>query len=310
MYKYVIKRLLLLIPVMLGVSFIIFSIMNLTPGDPASLLLGEDQNEQAIERLREELGLNEPFLVRYVKYVGDALRGDFGISYRSKEPVFDVIFARFPYTLRLAAMAILISALFGVLIGILTAVKQYSAIDNAVLGGTLIVTSMPNFWLGMMLIILFTVKLGILPATGAESWYSYIMPGLAASGSYMANIIRMTRSSMLEVLRQDYVRTAKAKGANRKTVVYKHALRNALLPIVTLIGMNIGWQLGGTIVVEQVFAIPGIGTLMLTSIRSKDIPVVTAGVVFVCLLAGVINLATDIVYAYIDPRVKSQYVKE
>ena len=280
MYKYIMKRLLLLIPVMLGVSFIIFTIMNFTPGDPASLLLGEDQNEQAIAQLREELGLNEPFLVRYVKYIGNVLKGDFGISYKTKAPVFEEIFARFPYTLRLAAMAILISAIFGVLIGILTAVKQYSAIDNIVLGGTLIVTSMPNFWLGMMLIILFTVKLGILPATGAQHWYSYIMPGLAASGSYMANIIRMTRSSMLEVLRQDYVRTAKAKGANRKKVIHKHALRNALLPIVTLIGMNIGWQLGGTIVIEQVFAIPGIGTLMLTSIRSKDIPVVMSGVVF------------------------------
>lgn len=309
MHRYIIKRLLQLIPVVLGISFILFSIMNLTPGDPAQLILGDNATPEAVEQLREELGLNGNFFVRYFNYIKDALRGDFGISYRTKEAVFTEIFSRFPNTLRLATLAILLSSVFGVLFGILSAIKQYSLVDNATLAATLLITSMPSFWLGLMLIIVFSVRLGWFPISGSETWRHFVLPAIATSAGYMANIIRITRSTMLDVVRMDYIRTARAKGAMERTITFKHALRNALLPVVTVIGINMGWQLAGTIITEQVFAISGIGSLMIVSVRMKDTPVVIASVMFVALLASLINLGTDILYAYIDPRVKSDYVK-
>ncbi len=303
----VIKRLLILIPVLVGISLILFSIMNLTPGDPAQLLLGDSATEQSIADLREELGLNGSFGERYFNYLKNVVKGDFGESYRTRGPVYDEVFARFPNTLKLAFTAIFIASVFGVLFGIISAVKQYSLVDNITLGATLLLTSVPDFWFGLMLMLLFSVSLGWLPLSGAESWKSFILPGITASANYLAYTIRMTRSSMLDVIRMDYVRTARAKGATERSVVYHHALRNALLPVVTLIGVNMGWQLGGTIIIEQVFGIPGIGSLMITSIRLKDTPVVMATVLFISVLSSLINLATDILYGYIDPRVKSQY---
>lgn len=309
MHKYVIKRLLMLIPVMLGISFILYSIMTLTPGDPARLLLGDGATEESVEILREELGLNKGFFEGYVDYLADAVQGDFGISYRSKEPVYNEVFARFPNTLKLASSAIIISIILGVSIGIIQAVRQYSILDNIISAFTLTFTSMPDFWFGLILIIVFAVKLQWLPASGSSQWYNYILPAVTASMGYTAGTVRLTRSSMLEVIRSDYVRTARAKGAPEKKVIYKHALKNALLPVVTLIGINLGWQLGGTIIVEQIFAIPGIGTLMIGAVRSKDTPLLMASVLFVALLASVINLITDILYAYIDPRIKGEYSK-
>lgn len=309
MHKYIIKRLLMLIPVMFGISFILYSIMTLTPGDPARLLLGDSATEESVEMLREELGLNKGFLEGYVDYLADAAHGDFGISYRSKEPVYNEVFARFPNTLKLASSAILISIIVGVSVGIIQAVRQYSLLDNIISALTLVCTSMPDFWFGLILIIVFAVNLKILPASGSSRWYNYILPAITASMGYTAGTIRLTRSSMLEVIRSDYVRTARAKGAPEKDVIYKHALKNALLPVVTLIGINLGWQLGGTIIVEQIFAIPGIGTLMIGAVRSKDTPLLMASVLFVALLASVINLVTDILYAYIDPRIKAEYSK-
>lgn len=309
MHKYVIKRLIMLIPVMFGISFILYSIMNLTPGDPARLLLGESATEESVAMMREELDLNKGFFEGYIDYLTDAVQGDFGISYRSKEPVYNEVFARFPNTLKLASSAILISIVLGVSVGIIQAVRQYSLLDNIISAFTLIFTSMPDFWFGLILIIVFAVKLKVLPASGSSQWYNYILPAITASMGYTAGTIRLTRSSMLEVIRSDYIRTARAKGAPEKDVIYKHALKNALLPVVTLIGINLGWQLGGTIIVEQIFAIPGIGTLMIGAVRSKDTPLLMASVLFVALLASVINLITDILYAYIDPRIKAEYSK-
>lgn len=299
----------MLIPVMIGISFILYSIMTLTPGDPARMILGDSASAEAVAQLREELGLNKGFLEGYFDYIINALHGDFGVSYRTREPVFKEVFARFPNTLKLASSAILISIIIGILVGIVQAVHQYSLFDNVVNGITLIFTSMPDFWFGLILIIVFSVELGWLPASGTKHWYSFILPAFTAAMNYTAGTIRLTRSSMLEVIRSDYIRTAREKGLSERVIVYKHALKNALLPVVTLVGVNLGWQLGGTIVVEQIFAIPGIGTLMITAVRMKDTPLLMASVLFTALLASVINLITDILYAYIDPRIKAEYSK-
>jgi len=294
MVKYIIKRLFLIIPVILGVSFIIFSIMNLTPGDPAIMILGEGAKPEQYAALREQMGLNDPFFIRYLRYVLDAVKGDFGKSYRTNIPVLQEIATRLPYTLKLAVSSELIAIFFGLPIGVLSAVKQYTKTDNIALGTSLLLTSMPSFWFAMMLILLF-------------SWKHYILPAIATSSSTLASLIRMTRSTMLEVIRQDYIRTARAKGAPERKVVFGHALRNALLPVVTIIGVNFGISLGGAIVIEQVFAIPGLGQLMVNSIRAKDTPMVVAAVLFAAIIASIINLIVDIFYTYIDPRLKSQY---
>jgi peptide/nickel transport system permease protein len=244
-----------------------------------------------------------------VRYVKNAAMGDFGISYRNKLPVINEIASRFPTTLNLTFWGVVLSVSIGIPVGVLSAVKQYTIIDSISLFSALILTAMPAFWLGLMLILFFSLKLNLLPATGIDTWKHFVMPAVTLAAASMATIIRMTRSTMLEVIRQDYIRTAKSKGASEFRIVYKHALRNALLPIVTVVGLNFGTQLGGAIVTESVFAMPGIGTLMVAAVRTKDTPIVMASVLFVALLAGIINLLVDVLYVYIDPRLKSEYVK-
>ena len=309
MLKFIFKRLLMIIPVIIGISFIIFTIMNFTPGDPARLILGESASQTDVEELREEMGLNDNFVVRYVNYMKDVLRGDFGNSYRNRIPVYDEVFARFPNTLILAFWGISLSVVIGVPIGIISAVKQYSIIDTMSLGVALILTSIPAFWLGLMLILLFSLKLNLLPSTGVDTWRHFILPSVTLAAGTMATLIRMTRSTMLEVIRQDYIRTAKAKGAGERRIIFKHALRNALLPVITIIGINFGFQLGGAMVIETVFAMPGLGTLMITSVRMKDTPMVMASVFFVAVAVSLVNLLVDLLYSVIDPRIKSQYAK-
>jgi len=308
MLKYIAKRTLMMIPVIIGISLIIFSIMELSPGDPVTLMLGDGASQQSITELREEMGLNDNFVVKYVRYVKNALMGDFGISYRNKVPVINEIASRFPTTLNLTFWGVLLSVVIGIPVGVISAIKQYTIIDTFSLFSALILTAMPAFWLGLMLILLFSLKLNLLPATGVDTWKHFIMPSITLAAASMATIIRMTRSTMLEVIRQDYIRTARSKGAGECRIVFKHALRNALLPIVTIIGLNFGYQLGGAIVTESVFAMPGIGTLMVAAVRTKDTPIVMASVLFVAVLAGVINLLVDVLYVYIDPRLKSEYV--
>ena len=218
--------------------------------------------------------------------------------------------ARFPTTLTLALGSIVLTVVIGVPIGVLSAVRQYSLMDNVTMAGALVLASMPGFWLGTMLVLLFASRLGWLPATGAETWKHFILPCVALMASNMATLVRMTRSNMLEVIRADYITMARAKGATEKLVIFRHALRNALMPIITIIGMNLSGLLGGTMIIESVFALPGLGTLAVTSVRSKDIPMVLAEVIFIALLAGFINLFVDVLYAYIDPRLKSQYVRQ
>lgn len=306
MAKYIGKRLLMMIPVIIGVVFIIYSIMELTPGDPVMMILGEGAPIEAQEALREQMGLNAPFLVRFVKYVIGALHGDLGTSYTSNLPVFNEIVTRLPYTLSLATFSICVAVIIGLPIGILSAIKQYSITDNLTLAISLTITSMPAFFLAMLLIMIFSIRLGWLPMMGLSSPKHFILPVIASASSTTAALMRMTRTTMLEVIRQDYIRTAKAKGASPRRVTYGHALRNALLPVVTVIGTNFGFALGGSIVLEQVFTIPGLGQLMINAIRQKDTPIVMGAVMTTAIFASLINLLVDIVYTYIDPRLASR----
>ena len=309
MLQYIGKRLLLMIPVIVGISFILFCIMDLTPGDPARAMLGDYASQDAVDALREEMGLNKPFFVRYGIYLLNAVRGDFGVSYRTKISCVTEIQRRFPTTLWIAALAMMIATFIGIPIGIISAVKQYSFTDIMSMVSALILTSVPPFWLGLILIMIFTLGLRWLPSIGSATWRHMIMPSIAMAAAQMATLIRMTRSTMLEVIRQDYIRTAKSKGAPPMRIVFTHSLRNTLLPVITVIGLSFSNLLGGALIIENVFGISGLGTLMVTSVQSKDTPMLIASVLFAAVLGGLVNLVIDILYTYIDPRVKVQFVK-
>lgn len=307
MGKYILQRLGMMVVVVLGISFIVFTIMNLTPGNPAQLILGQSASPEQVAKLEAELGLNEPFFVRYFDYITDMFQGEFGNSYQTKLPVFEEILSRFPTTLTLAAVAMFFATLIGMPVGVISAVRQYSFVDAVSTVAALIFASIPSFVLGLVLMLVFALNLHWLPATGLQDISGYILPAVTLSTGTMATLVRMTRSTMLEVLKQDYIRTARAKGAEEKSVILKHSLRNALLPIITVIGVDFGYLLAGTVVIESVFAISGIGSLLITSIRMKDTPVVMAAIMFVTIAYSLVNLLVDIIYAYIDPRIKSQY---
>lgn len=310
MLKYIGKRLILMLPVILGISFILFTIMDLTPGDPARMILGEYASQEEVDALREEMGLNENFFVRYGKYVADAVTGDFGTSYRSSTPVVEEIAARFPATLQIALLAMFLAVLIGIPVGIISAVKQYSFADILSTVIALAFTSIPAFWLGLLLILLFSVRLHLLPAVGSDTWKHMLMPAVSLAAAQMATIIRMTRSTMLEVIRQDYIRTAKAKGAPQRRIIFHHAIKNALLPVITTVGLSMGNLLGGALIIENVFGISGLGTLIVNSVKSKDTPMLIGSVMFAAVIAGLVNLIVDVLYTYIDPRIKAQFVKK
>ncbi len=298
-----------MIPIVLGISFILFSIMNLTPGDPATIALGLAASEEELDAWREERGLNDPFFSRYFKMMTSMLHGDFGKSYRTNQMVRDEVFPRVPTTLILATGSALFMILIGIPVGIISAYKQYTIVDNVSMLLALIITSMPAFWLGLLLILVFSLKLDWLPPMGIESARSFILPCITLASAMTASLLRMTRSSMLEVIRQDYIRTARAKGATEKRVIFKHALRNALLPVITVIGLSYGAMFGGAMVTETVFAIPGIGSMLVNSVRMKDTPVVVMCVIIIAVFISLINLVVDVLYTYVDPRLKTQFVK-
>ncbi len=310
MRQYILKRLLLMVPIIIGISFLLFTIEELTPGNPARLLLGEYAAQEDVDQLAEEMGLNDGFFVRYGRWLTNALHGDLGTSYRTKENVIYEIRDRFPATLQIAFYAMVLATIIGVPIGIISAVRQYSVIDVTSTVTALIFTSVPAFWLALMMILVFSVKLHLLPVMGSSSLKHFVIPAVAMAAAHMAQLIRMTRSSMLEVIRQDYIRTARSKGATEKRVILRHALRNALLPVVTVWGINFGLLVSGALIIETVCGISGLGTLMVTSVKSKDAPMLIATVMFTSILSGLINLIVDILYAYIDPRIKSKYVKK
>lgn len=310
MTRYIVKRVLLMFPVILGVSIIIFTIMSFTPGDPVVLMLGEGASTEAIEDLRAELGLDDPLPVQYIRYLKKAVSGDLGRSYHSNTSVMSEVASRFPNTLRLTILGTIIAILIGIPVGIISAVKQYTLVDSVSLIISMIFTSMPSFWLGLLLIMFFSLRMDLFPATGAETWKHFVLPSFTLAAASMASLIRMTRSTMLEIIRQDYIRTARAKGASEKRVVLGHALQNALLPVITVIGLNFGRQLGGAIVTETVFAMPGLGMLMINGIRTRDTPIVMGAVLFAAVLAGIVVLLVDILYSFVDPRLKTEYAKK
>lgn len=307
MAKYITKRFLLMIPVLLGVSFLVFFLMNLTPGTPADIILGELATQEAKDEMNDRLGWNKPFFERYFDYMKNALKGDLGKSYRSELPVMEEIFSRLPTTFRLALYSMVLASLVGIPFGIICAVKQYSLIDSTLTVLALIFISIPSFWLGLLMILTFSVHLNLLPSFGSQTFLHFVMPAITVSAGTMATLVRMTRSTMLEVIRQDYTRTAFAKGATQGRVIVKHAIRNALIPLVTIVGINFGYMLGGAVIIENIFGMSGVGNYLLTSIRSKDIPLVMGSVLIIAVMFSLINLLLDMIYAFIDPRIKSQY---
>ncbi len=309
MLKYIIKRLLLMIPVVFGISLLVFALLDLSPGDAAEIILGSKATPEALAALRAEMGLDQPFWTRYFTYIGNALRGDFGTSWRTKLSVVDELMARLPQTMTLALGSMFLTILIGLPIGVISAVKQYSALDNVTQVSALVLSSVPGFWLGTLLILFFSLKLHWLPATGTGTIRGYILPWCTMAATSVASLVRMTRSSMLDVIGADYIKMARAKGCTEKQVILRHSLRNALLPIITVIGMDFASLIGGTVITENVFTIAGLGSLAVTSLRQLDVPMVMGEVLFIAIAVGMTNLLVDVLYAYIDPRLKSQYAR-
>lgn len=304
MSKYLVKRIGYLFVTIAIVSFIVFMMLYFTPGDPATLILGNMSTEEAREALREQLGLNSPFLVQYFNFVKDlVLHQDLGTSYITQRPVLQEIFEVVPNTLILSFVAILIAVVFGVALGIISAVRQYSLIDAFVTVFAMIGTSAPIFWYGLLMILLFSVHLGWFPPSGFDTPKQMFLPCLALGIQSMSMIARMTRSSMLEVIRMDFVKMARAKGQKEVWVILNHVFRNALIPVITVIGLQFGMLLCGALFLEVIFSIPGLGRLMIESIKMRDYPVVMGGVFFMSLCVTIVNLITDVCYALVDPKI-------
>ncbi len=307
MLQYAIKRLFGLIPVLIGVTILVFLIMQLTPGDPVRVLLGEMGQGASAEDLatvRRNLGLDRPVVEQYFSFVGKAIRGDLGRSFRSNRLVAEEIAERFPYTLKLAIASLAVAVAVGVPAGIISAVKQYSKLDYFVTFMALLGVSVPVFWLGLLLMLTFAFYLQLLPASGSGSWAHLILPAVTVGVSSIAFIARMTRSSMLDVLQEDYVRTARAKGLSQLRVIDKHALRNAAIPIVTTIGLQFGSLLGGAVLTETIFAWPGIGRLTVQAIVARDLPIIQGCILFVAVVFTLVNLLVDMVYMLLNPRIR------
>ncbi|MBQ1312695.1 MAG: ABC transporter permease [Blautia sp.] len=308
MYRYILKRLLLMIPVLIGVTILIFTIMYFTPGDPATQILGSNATLEQLEAKREELGLNDPYFIRLGRYMKDVfLHFDFGNSYINGRSVSKDIFSRYPQTFIIAFFSIALALLIGIPLGVIAATNQNRLGDHIAMLVSLFGVSMPNFWVGLMLVIWFALDLKWLPATGIGAPKYYVLPCIACALNGIASIARQTRSGMLEVIRADYIITARSKGQTETKVIYRHALFNALIPVVTSAAGAFGSLLGGALVIETVFAIPGLGTYMVSAINNRDYPAIQGSVFFVALTFSIIMLLVDLLYAFIDPRIKAQY---
>lgn len=308
MFIYLIKRILTVIPVMIAVTFLLFTLLSLTPGDPALLSLGEDAPPESLAEFRQEHNLDKPYLVRYAYFVYNAaVHQDLGRSYSTHRPVAGELNNAFPITIHLASGAIVIATILGMGFGIICAIKQYSFFDNATMVIAMLGISTPIFYLGILLIIFFSVQLHWLPSSGFTTLSHRILPWLTLSAMSMSIITRMTRSSMLEVIRSDYVRTARAKGQKESVIILKHALHNALIPIITIVGIQFGHLLGGSILAESVFSIPGLGRLAVDGIKARDFPIVQGAVVYIALTYVLLNLLVDLLYAWADPRLRSRF---
>ncbi|HJH27746.1 MAG TPA: glutathione ABC transporter permease GsiC [Methanophagales archaeon] len=308
MLKYILKRLLLVFVVVLGVTVVTFSAMQSAPGDPAEMIAiaryGEDLTQEEIEWVRVTEGLDAPVYIQYLGWLGHILRLDLGKSLITYEDVLEEIQTRFPATLLLATSSLVLSLLIALPTGIISAVRKNTIVDNACMTGALLGVSMPNFWLGLLLIWLFALSLGLLPSFGYGSIKHLILPTITLGTSMAAITTRLTRSSMLDVLNQDYIVTAKAKGLDEKTILLRHALKNAMLPVITFVGLQLGFLLGGAVIVETIFAWPGIGKLLVDSIYARDFALIQGCVLFIAVIFALANLAVDILYAYLDPRIR------
>lgn len=308
MLNYIIKRILAMIPVLLGVSLLIFTILYFVPGDPASLVLGEQASEESKAEWRDRYGLNDPFWAQYLDYIGGIItKGDFGNSYKTGRPITQTILERFPTTFLLAVLASSAAMLMGMLLGIIAATNKNSVIDVAVGVFGMIGVSMPIFWSALLLILFFAVQNPWFPVSG---WYGpeyWVLPAVALGFHHTASIMRITRSSMLDCIRQDYVRTAKAKGQTETVTILHHVLKNAMIPIITAVGQTFGIAIGGAVILEQIFSIPGLGRLMVDGINARDYPQVRGSILLLALNISIVNLLIDILYAYVDPRIKSQF---
>ena len=294
MLRYIFKRILMMIPVLLGVLFLVFTMNEISPGDPAAMIAGDAASVEVVEQIREDLGLNKPLPVRFFNYTKNlVLHGDLGTSYKTKRPVLDEVMDRLPTTILLSLTSAAFAVFLSIPIGIISAIKQNTWIDNLLMVLALIGVAMPAFWQGLMTIILFSVKLGWFPSYGFTTPAHWFMPVLTIGTGAMASLVRITRSSMLEVIRQDYIRTARAKGQTERKVIISHALRNSMIPIITAIAIQLGSMLGGAIVTETVFAIPGIGMLMIQSIKARDYPTIQGAVVVIAVMFSLLNLVVD-----------------
>ena len=297
-----------MIPVGLGVTFLLFSLLYLTPGDPARIVLGEEAPEESIQEFRREHHLDRSLPVRYGLFIYDAVvHQDMGRSFMTRRPVINEVANTFPVTLKLATGSIVIATVLGLGFGIVCAVKQYSIFDNISMVVAMLGISVPLFYLGLLLILWFSVRLQWLPSSGFDTLSQRILPWITLSATSMSIITRMTRSSMLEVIRSDYIRTARAKGQTERVIILKHALRNALIPIITIVGIQFGHLLGGAILTESVFSIPGMGRLAVEAIKARDYPIVQGAVLYIAMAYVVINLLVDLLYAWVDPKLRARY---
>jgi peptide/nickel transport system permease protein len=298
---------------LLGMSVLVFLIIRLVPGDPVLAVLGLNATPELVANLREDLGLNDPIYVQYVNWLGGVLQGDFGLDYRSNEPIGSMLLDRLPVTLELTGLALLLSVVLAIPLGVIAAVRRGRVADKAAQGVSLVGISIPEFWLGIMLILVFSLWLGVLPSSGfvpfrddpVENIRHMILPAFTLAVGLAAVLIRITRTAMLDVLHEDYIRFTRAKGVGERTVILKHALRNASIPIVTVVGLQCGYLLGGAIVIEQVFSLPGVGRLVLDSVLQRNYPVVQASVLMVGLMFVLTNLAADLLYAVLNPKLRT-----
>lgn len=308
MTKYVLKRLLILVPTLLGVSFIVFLLLYLSPGDAALAVAGPNATKEAVDAIRENLGLNEPFLVQYLNYLKNLIfHFDLGTSYHSGRSVSEALLRVFPTTIKLAGGALIIAIIFGITFGVIAALKKNTFIDSMITALGMVGLAMPIFWSGLLLIIVFSTKLKVFPASGFSSIKHMILPWLALGFQSSAVIMRMTRSAMLDVLDKDYIRTAYAKGLSKPKIIFVHALKNAMIPVVTTIGLQAGGLLGGSILTETIFSIPGIGRLMVDSIKTRDYPIILGAIMLIAIVYSVISIIVDILYGFINPRIKAEY---
>jgi len=307
MAKYILKRLLMLIPVLLGISLVVLILIDITPGDPARMMLGAQATQQQVDDLREQLGLNDSLPVRYVRFIGDVVHGDLGTSLMTKRPVAADILERLPYTLKLVALGTVFSVILGIPTGIYAATHQRTWKDNTAIFLSLIAVSMPSFWFALLLIRFFGVQLAWLPISGVKDWTGWVMPCAAMALGLTAIIARQMRSDLLEVLRQDYITTARAKGLAEHKVIYRHSLKNAMIPVIMVIGGIFGVSLGGSLITEVIYSIPGLGQYIMTGLSNRDYPVIQSGILVISAMFAVIILLVDVVFALVDPRIRSQY---